>query len=183
MTTEKSAQARSHRGAHAVAAPKIAVLHIDDDPNDSELFRAAVAQAQAGFELQNVKDADQALAYLNGVGDYADRILYPLPALILLDLKMPRRTGFEVLTWIRNHPELKKTPVVVLSGSQIEEDRRHALTGGADSYLVKPLGFAALVALVQQLETAWLTPKLSPAAPPQGCAPPPVSSRASPPSA
>lgn len=154
---------QSSRSVHATAPRKTAVLHIDDDRNDSELFRAAAVQARAGFALQNVKDGDQALAYLNGLGDYADRARYPLPTLILLDLKMPRRTGMDVLNWIRSHPELKRVPVVVLSGSQLQDDIKHALKGGADSYLAKPLGFAELVTLVQELEATWLTPKLSPA--------------------
>ena len=82
---------------------------------------------------------------------YADRAMYPLPSLILLDLKMPRATGFEVLKWIRSHPELGQLPVVVLSGSELHEDVRRAYVGGANSYLVKPIGFEALVNLVRNI--------------------------------
>lgn len=96
------------------------------------------------------------MAYLSGVEPYADRSLYPLPALILLDLKMPRLTGFEILKWIRGQPQLGKIPVLVLSGSQMQEDMRQAYAGGANSYFIKPLGFDSLVGLIQQIDTAWL---------------------------
>src|SRR5690348_6931338 len=76
------------------------VLHIDDDPNDIELFQAAARRAQVRFSIQNVTDGEQAMAYLKGRGLFANRQLYPLPALVLLDLKMPRATGFDVLKWI-----------------------------------------------------------------------------------
>lgn len=132
------------------------VLHIDDDPNDTELLRAAARRADVPFQLYNVEDGDQAMAYLKGLGNYRDRTLYPLPSLILLDLKMPRATGFEILAWIREHPELGKVPVLVLSGSELHEDIRQAYAIGANSYLVKPLGFEALVDLVKEVNSVWL---------------------------
>ena len=133
----------------------ISVLHIDDDPNDTELLRAAVRKAKAPFVLHNVEDGENAIAYLSGQGIYADRQRYQVPALILLDLKMPRATGFEVLSWIRAHPELGELPVVVLSGSERQDDIRRAYAHGANSYHIKPLGFAALVTLVKGLDQAW----------------------------
>jgi len=150
-------------GAHAVASSTLTVLHIDDDPNDTALLQAAARSAKLDFQLYNIEDGDQAIAYLGGAEPYSDRELYPLPSLILLDLKMPRATGFEVLKWIRNHPELGKLPVIVLSGSELKEDVREAYTVGADSYLVKPIGFGALVNLVRNLSNVWL------AARPQAC--------------
>jgi CheY-like chemotaxis protein len=134
----------------------LTVLHIDDDPNDIELFRAATRRANAQFNLHNVADGDEAMAYLNGVGIYSDRSLYPMPALILLDLKMPRATGLEILKWIREHDECGRLPVVVLSGSQLHEDIRQAYETGANSYLVKPLGFEELVTLVKDVNAVWL---------------------------
>ncbi len=132
------------------------VLHVDDDPNDAALLRAAAVKAQSPFQIQHVEDADHAVAYLNGLGEYADRNRYRLPALVLLDLKMPRTTGLEVLQWIRSHPQLGRIPVVVLSGSELQEDIQRAYTAGANSYLVKPLGFEALVTLVRNIGAAWL---------------------------
>ena len=137
-------------------------LHIDDDPNDTELLRAATRRAEAYFDLQNVEDGEQAMAYLNGVTPYADRLRYPLPALILLDLKMPRATGFELLKWIRKHPEMGAVPVVILSGSELHEDIRQAYAFGASSYLIKPLGFEALVDLVKDVKAVWLAPSTPP---------------------
>jgi CheY-like chemotaxis protein len=137
--------------------PPVFVLHIDDDPNDTELFRAAARKANVQFSIYNVADGDQAMAYLNGRGVYADRRLYPLPVLILLDLKMPRATGFEVLSWIRNHSQVGNLPVVVFSGSELKDDIQQAYAVGADSYMVKPLGFTELVNLVKTLNTDWIT--------------------------
>lgn len=141
-------------GAHL--APPLTVLHIDDDPNDTELLKAATAKAGVSFALRNVEDGEQAIAYLSGTGAYANRKRYPLPSLILLDLKLPRATGFEILKWIRNHPELRKVPVIVLSGSELLDDKHQAFAGGAKAYHVKPLGFEALVSLVKDLNVSWL---------------------------
>jgi CheY-like chemotaxis protein len=140
----------------ARAATEVVVLHIDDDPNDTILLQAAARSAKLGFQMHNVEDGEQAIAFLSGAGEYADRNLYPLPSLILLDLKMPRATGFEVLTWIRKHPQLREVPVVVLSGSELQDDVEKAYVGGANSYLVKPIGFEALVNLVSNINSVWL---------------------------
>src|SRR5215470_12612523 len=83
------------------------VLHVDDDPNDTALLEAAKRKAEIDFRLENVSDGDQAMAYLNGAGPYANRTRHPWPEMILLDLKMPRATGFEILRWIRNRPDSK----------------------------------------------------------------------------
>jgi CheY-like chemotaxis protein len=143
-------------GAHAILSGPVAVLHIDDDANDTALLQAATRKAGVQFMLQNVEDGEQAIAYLSGSGIFSDRRLFPLPSLILLDLKMPRATGLEVLKWIRKHPELGRLPVVILSGSELQDDIRQAYVGGANSYLVKPIGFEALVALVRNITTVWL---------------------------
>jgi CheY-like chemotaxis protein len=133
------------------------VLHIDDDPNDAELLRAATRRVETSFQLQSLEDGDQAMAYLTGHAPYTDRETYPQPALILLDLKMPRMGGFEVLRWIRGQPQLKEIPVIMLSGSELKEDVQQAYQAGAHFYMVKPLGFDALVAFIQKLQTTWLT--------------------------
>jgi CheY-like chemotaxis protein len=135
----------------------LTVLHVDDDANDTALLQAAARKANLSFTLENVEDFEQTMAYLNGEGGYSDRARHPLPSLILLDLKMPRATGFEVLGWIRKNPGTGHMPVVVLSGSELQDDIRRAYIGGANSYLVKPLGFDALVSLVKNIYTVWLT--------------------------
>ena len=147
---------RRSGGAHAARASTVTVLHVDDDANDTALLQAATRSANLDFRLHNVEDGERAIAYLSGLGPYADRAMYPLPSLILLDLKMPRATGFEVLKWIREHPELGNLPVVVLSGSELQEDVRKAYGVGANSYLVKPIGFEALVNMVRNITSVWL---------------------------
>ena len=132
------------------------VLHADDDPNDVLLFKHACRSANAPFVLESVSDGELALAYLGGLSCYADRVRYPLPALILLDLKMPRRTGFEVLEWVRGQPNLKRLPIIILSSSKHEADINWTYEHGANSYLAKPVGFEALVEMVKAIQHYWL---------------------------
>jgi CheY-like chemotaxis protein len=92
---------------------------------------------------------------LNGIAPFSDRVRFRSPALVLLDLKMPRATGFEIMRWIRKHPTLAHLPIIVLSGSELEEDIRNAYAEGANSYLVKPLGFEELVGLIRSINGMW----------------------------
>lgn len=132
------------------------VLHADDDPNDLLLFRHACQSVNLPLTLESVSDGELAVAYLSGLEKYADRARYPLPALVLLDLKMPRRTGFEVLDWIRNQASLKRMPVIVLTSSKHEADINWTYEHGANSYLVKPVDFDALVEMVRTIQLYWL---------------------------
>ena len=129
----------------------VTVLHVDDDPNDTTLLQVACAKAAVDFELRNIGDGDEVIDYLSGAGKYADRTLYRLPGLVLLDMKMPRAPGLEILKWIRGHSMLKHLPVIVLSGSELQEDIHLAYAGGANSYLVKPHNFESLVNLVKNI--------------------------------
>jgi CheY-like chemotaxis protein len=149
--TEFTASARD-----GAKVKQLTVLHVDDDPNDTMLLQAASRKAKVDFHLQNVEDGERAIAYLSGKEQFADRARYRMPSLVLLDLKMPRTTGFEILKWIRNHPTLNRLPVVVLSGSELKDDIKHAYAEGANSYLVKPLGFDALVTLIKGVSAVWL---------------------------
>jgi CheY-like chemotaxis protein len=133
------------------AKEPLTVLHVDDDPNDTTLLRVACAKADVDFELQNIEDANEVIDYLSGAGKYADRTRYRMPGLVLLDMKMPRATGLEVLKWIRSHSLLKHLPVIVLSGSELQEDKHLASAAGANSYLVKPPSFESLVDLVKHI--------------------------------
>lgn len=129
------------------------ILHVEDDPNDTLLFQHACQKAGVVFDLQAVSDGDQAIAYLRGANDFCDRAKYPLPKLILLDLKMPRVSGFDVLAWLKDDGSFKQVPVVVLTSSNHDADVKRAYDLGAKSYLVKPVGFEALVDLVKMLPT------------------------------
>ncbi len=134
----------------------ICVLHVDDDPGDSLLVRQACLKAEVSFQVQSVGDGETAIAYLSGEGIYADRERYPLPALVLLDLKMPRMNGFDVLAWIRGHAQFKMLPVVVFTASNQEEDIARAYAEHANSYLVKPVGIHTLMEMVKMIDAYWL---------------------------
>ncbi len=133
------------------------VLLIEDDPDDAFFVQRAFRNAHLMNPLQTVTDGDQAVAYLSGEGEYADRDRFPLPILMLLDLKIPRRSGFEVLEWLRAQTNgLKRLRTVVLTSSNetIDIDRAHEL--GANSYLVKPVEIESLVEIVRTLDLSWL---------------------------
>ena len=132
------------------------VLLVEDDPDDVLLTQRAFRKLGVPTSMQVVGDGEQALAYLMGGGDYADRERFPLPDLMLLDLKLPRRSGFEVLEWLRAQPGLRRLPVVVLTGSRESVDVNRALDLGANSYLVKPVGFDDLLEVVRTLRLYWL---------------------------
>lgn len=129
------------------------ILHVEDDPNDTLLFQHACQKAGVVFDLQAVSDGDQAIAYLRGANSFSDRGKHPLPKLILLDLKMPRVSGFDVLAWLKDDGSFNGVPVVVLTSSNHDADVKRAYDLGAKSYLVKPVGFEALVELVKTLPT------------------------------
>ncbi|HWC59112.1 MAG TPA: response regulator [Verrucomicrobiae bacterium] len=114
------------------------ILLAEDDDNDVFFMRRALQKARIEFQLQVVTNGQHALDYLSGEGKFADRNAYPLPSIILLDLKMPFLDGFEVLSWIGEQPSLKKIPVAVLTSSAEERDRRRAAELGAKAYFVKP---------------------------------------------
>jgi CheY-like chemotaxis protein len=133
------------------------ILLAEDDPNDVLLFERALAKtALSQTTLQVVNDGEAALAYLSGQEPYLARERYPLPALILLDLKMPRKSGLEVLAWLREQPGLKYVPSVVLTSSKQTNDVERAYQLGANSYLVKPVVLADLVKLIQNAASYWL---------------------------
>jgi len=130
------------------------ILLVEDDSNDVLLLQRAFRRAGLMHALQIVTDGDQAVSYLNGDGEFADRQAHPLPALVLLDLKLPRRSGLEVLEWLRNQPEnLKALPVIVLTSSRLSEDVDRAYGLGANSYMAKPSGnYDGLAEMVKNLE-------------------------------
>lgn len=132
------------------------ILHVEDDPNDVLLVERAFRKANVPVVLQAVNDGDAAVGYLVGENSYADRQRYPLPDLVLLDLKIPRKSGLEVLAWIRTHPELKRLPVAILTSSKHEKDINLAYETGANSYLVKPVGFDALLDMAKMIDQYWL---------------------------
>jgi CheY-like chemotaxis protein len=132
------------------------VLLVEDDPDDAELIAHAFKKAGVANPLIVVDDGEKAIDYLHARSIYADRAAFPLPGLVLLDLKLPRRSGFEVLESIRAHRSTRLTPVIVLTSSNQHSDIERAYELGANSYLVKPVGRDALIAMVRSLDTFWL---------------------------
>src|SRR6185437_5138554 len=109
-----------------MTAKMTTILHVEDDPNDTLLLEHACRKAGVVFNLQAVSDGDQAIAYLRGLNAFSDRAKHPMPKLILLDLKMPRVSGFDVLTWLRSENSLNKVPVIVLTSSNHDADVKRA---------------------------------------------------------
>jgi CheY-like chemotaxis protein len=132
------------------------VLYVEDSADDFMLLKLASRKCGTPFSLQRAADGEQAIAYLTGTGAFADREEYPFPDLVLLDLKLPRLDGFELLQWIRSTPLTRSLPVVVLAGSSFRADVRRALELGANSYAVKPATFEELQVLVDQTADVWL---------------------------
>jgi len=137
------------------------VLYVEDDAADFALLKLASQKCGTPFGLQHAADGDQAISYLNGAGAFTDRKEYPFPDLVLLDLKLPRLDGFEVLQWIRGNPVTMSVPVVVLAGSSFRADIRRALELGANSYAAKPGKFEELQVLIDQIADVWLAQEKS----------------------
>ena len=132
------------------------ILLVEDNPDDVALFQRALRKAALDYPLQVVSDGEAAIAYLAGEGLYADRSNHPLPRLVLLDLKLPRKSGHEVLEWLRAQPDLRRLPVVVLTTSREIGDINRAYDFCANSYLVKPFSFDGLMDMVRTLHSYWL---------------------------
>jgi CheY-like chemotaxis protein len=132
------------------------VLLCEDDPDDVLLTQIAFEKARLANPLQVVRDGEEVIDYLQGAGHFADRTRFPLPILLLLDLKMPKLDGFHVLEWLRKHHELDRLPVAIMTSSDHDPDISRAYELGADSYLIKPPDAGALLALVQRLHAYWL---------------------------
>jgi CheY-like chemotaxis protein len=131
------------------------ILVVEDDANDVLLIRRAFRKAEILNPLQVASDGDAAVDYLAGRPPFDDRDQHPLPVLVLLDLKLPRRSGLEVLEWLRKQPGLKRLPVVVLTSSRETRDVNRAYDLGASSYLVKPVGFDTLLDMVKSVHHYW----------------------------
>ena len=132
------------------------ILIVEDNPTDVMLIRRALARLKIANPVQVIADGDRAVDYLSGHDDYADRMQFPLPALILLDLKLPRRSGLEVLEWLRRQEGLRRMPVVMLTSSRQSDDVNRAYDLGANSYLVKPVEFESLQEMLGTINTYWI---------------------------
>lgn len=131
------------------------VLVAEDNPDDALLLRRALDKAGIVARVKIVADGEEMLLYLEGRGAYTNRESCPMPSLIILDLKMPRKSGLEVLKWINENPDVSIVPTIVLSASNLEQDVRTAYGLGANTYFVKPTTFDELVETMRMLESYW----------------------------
>ena len=132
------------------------VLAAEDCESDAFILRLAFERARVANPLVIVRDGQEAVDYLLGNAPFSDRSKYPQPAIVMLDLKMPRMDGFGVLSWLATRRELKHLPVVVLSSSSAESDICKATVMGAQHYFVKPHAFADLVKVIDCMRTRWI---------------------------
>lgn len=131
------------------------VLLVDDDEAISLLVEHAIRRSRLEIKLCAVTDGEEAVEYLLRNGKYADAAAYPFPSLMLLDLKMPRMNGFEVLEWKRTQPQLESLPVAIWSSSDLARDIERALELGAVAFFVKPLGTEGFVELLNGLSALY----------------------------
>lgn len=143
------------------------VLVADDDQNDINLLRRAFQKAGIEVPITTVRDGEEAIHYLHGDKEFADRTAFPIPTLLLLDLKMPRADGFEVLEWLRRQAGLKRMPVIVMTSSDEPQDVDRAYDLGANSFVKKPDDFTDLTRISQKLHEYWLETNLCPNCTPQ----------------
>ena|SRR5437764_1127985 len=141
------------------------ILLVDDDENDALLLQRAFKKAGLHDWLRVLTQGQEAINYLSGRDSYADRDRFPLPFLMLLDLKMPGIDGFEVLRWARSEPDLKRLLIVVLTSSNLQTDVDRAYELGANSYLVKPVEFDEMVNMVQRFQAYWSEINRTPTSP------------------
>jgi CheY-like chemotaxis protein len=132
------------------------ILYVEDEPDDVFFMRDAFRRlgVESGFDA--VEDGGRAIAYLSGRTPYEDRVQHPLPACVLLDVNLPVRSGFEVLAWLREQPEMARLPVVIFSSSGRLEDRQRAEQLGATDYILKPTSGREFMQAARRVVGTWL---------------------------
>lgn len=138
------------------------ILLVEDNRMDIELTLDAFQEARLHYTVHVAQNGQAALDYLFGRAEYADRRRFPLPDLMLLDLKLPGIDGHEVLRQVKSTPVLKRLPVVILTSSSEEGDRALSYDNGANSYLVKPVSFTNFLDVAQKLGIYWITLNVGP---------------------
>jgi len=136
------------------------ILLVEDEESDVEIFMLAAKEVRFENPIQVVKDGQEAMDYFSGTGKYFDRERFPLPALVLLDLKLPYRMGMVVLHWLRTQSKFKSIIVVVFTSSENALDISKAYEEGANAYLVKPPTLEGLGYLIRNLKNFWLNPDM-----------------------
>ncbi len=137
-------------------AQRRVVLYVEDEEFDALFMRRAFVKTGLDCELHVVGHGQLAIDYLSGRAPFSDRTRYPIPALVLLDLNLPVLSGFDLLHYLREHPEISVPPVVVFSSSARPDDRTKALAMGAMDYLEKPSSGLEFTEVAQRLWKQWL---------------------------
>jgi CheY-like chemotaxis protein len=132
-----------------------AILIVEDEENDAMLLKLAFKKNNILNPLHWVRDGLEAIAYLNGEGVYANHDLYPFPEVLIVDLKMPRMSGLELLRWIRDHTAYKVIPTIIMSSSRQDSDIEKAYELGANTYMIKPSSFDELIKMVKLAHEYW----------------------------
>ncbi len=141
--------------AFAENKPRLNVLVAEDTPADRKLLEMALLRNGVDVNLHMVEDGTEVIDYLKGEPPFNNRHKHPMPDVLILDLKMQQLSGFDVLLWLREHPECGKIPTIVLSGSGLQKDIEQAYALGANTYFEKPNSFADFGALLQLLIEYW----------------------------
>jgi CheY-like chemotaxis protein len=135
-------------------------LLVEDNEDDAFIIQRAFKTAGIVTHMVRCKDGKSALDYFEGEDGYRDRNLFPLPDLLILDLKMPLRSGLEVLRWLRSHPDFQSQIVVILTSSAEFRDVEEANRLHANAYLVKPSSLDGMIELARCIQTCWLNEPL-----------------------
>lgn len=144
------------RALRAARPEGLRILLVEDNPDHAELVRRGLEEGSSRSTLTVLSDGEEALEYLERRCEWSDPERSPRPDLILLDLRLPKRDGFQVLEQVKSSPELRHIPILILTTSDAEADIVRAYGAHANSYLVKPVEFSRFVALASELEDYWL---------------------------
>jgi CheY-like chemotaxis protein len=131
------------------------ILLVEDEEADATLLKMAFRRNNLPNPIQWAQDGLEAMEYLNGEGAYADRTQYPFPEVLLLDLKMPRVDGLELLSWLKKHPEFRVIPTIIMTSSRQDLDIEKAYNLGANTYMIKPSSFQELAKMVKLIHEYW----------------------------
>jgi len=131
------------------------ILLAEDNPDDVFLMRRALCKANNSAHVHVVQNGAEAIDYLAGTGIYANRVQHPKPSILILDIKMPKTSGLEVLEWLRNHLDFQVIPTIVMSASEIADDVTASYRLGANTFFMKPSSFDELVRLLITFENYW----------------------------
>jgi len=135
---------------------KFTIVVAEDDANDRKLLHLALQRNLKPVEIHELTDGIETVEYLKGEGRFKDRIKFPLPDLLIVDLKMPRMDGLQVIDWVRKEPQLARLPIVMLSGSGLDQDVAEAYRLGVNSYIRKPEDFNDFVHKLGVLIDYWM---------------------------